>query len=176
MKIYTLHREQFVGRSLEEVFAFFSRPENLARITPASMGFEIITPPPIEMKAGALIDYTVRTWGVPVRWTTLIAEFVPPLRFVDVQLKGPYSFWHHTHRFEAVKGGTRITDEVRYALPLGPIGRLAHALMVKGQLDRIFRHRERAIEHLFGAGETAGADTAASGKTKGRGSGETRMP
>lgn len=174
MKTYTLHREQFVGRPLEEVFAFFSRPENLARITPASMGFEIITPSPIEMRAGALIDYTVKTWGIPVRWTTLIAEFVPPLRFVDVQLKGPYSFWHHTHRFEAVAEGTRITDEVRYALPFGPIGRLAHALIVKRQLERIFRHREVVIEHLFGAGETAGTDTPASGKTNGPGSSETR--
>ena len=150
MKIYTLRKEQFIARPLEEVFAFFSQPENLERITPKKLGFNIITPKPIEMRAGALIDYTVRTLGVPLRWTTLIAEYDPPRKFVDAQLRGPYSFWHHTHRFEAVEGGTLIMDEVRYGLPFGPLGRLAHALVVRRELEKIFGYRERVIGEIFG--------------------------
>jgi ligand-binding SRPBCC domain-containing protein len=132
------------------VFGFFEKPENLARITPPSMGFEILTPPPIRMRQGALIDYTVGVLGVRTRWTSLIAEYEPPHRFVDVQLKGPYSFWHHTHRFQEEKGGTRILDEVRYMMPMGILGRMAHALWVGRQLNRIFDYRVRVIDAHFG--------------------------
>jgi len=149
MKIYTLSRTQFIARPLDEVFDFFSRPENLARITPPSMGFAIMTPGPIEMRAGTLIDYRVRTLGVPVRWTTLITDYSPPHRFVDVQLRGAYSFWHHTHTFEGVDGGTEIVDEVRYALPFGAVGRLVHALLVRRQLDMIFAFRKRTIDGIL---------------------------
>jgi ligand-binding SRPBCC domain-containing protein len=149
MTTYELYREQWVPRPLEEVFEFFSRPENLAKITPASLGFEIITPQPIAMHAGALIDYTVRPFGIPIHWTTLIADYEPPHRFVDVQLKGPYAFWHHTHTFESARGGTRLTDRVRYALPFGPLGRIANSLAVKRQLRGIFDHRERVIAEQF---------------------------
>ncbi len=149
MKLHRLYREQTIARPLDDVFEFFSRPENLARITPPSMGFEILTPSPIDMRAGALIDYTVRAFGVPVRWTSSIAAFDPPNRFVDLQLRGPYSFWHHTHTFKAVDGGTRISDEVRYALPFGPLARLVHMLFVKRQLERIFDFREAAVERLL---------------------------
>jgi ligand-binding SRPBCC domain-containing protein len=155
VKIYTLRKEQFITRPLKDVFEFFSRPENLERITPPKMGFNIITPRPIEMRPGALIDYTVRTLGIPVRWTTLITDYDPPHRFIDVQLRGPYSFWHHTHIFEAVDGGTRIVDEVRYVLPFGPIGRLAHTLIVKRELEKIFAYRAQVIESVFSAGQAA---------------------
>jgi hypothetical protein len=150
MKVYDLQREQDVARPVEEVFAFFERPENLARITPPSMGFEILTPPPITMQSGALLDYTVKVFGVRNRWTTLITDHDPPHSFTDVQLKGPYSFWHHTHRFESIEGGTRLVDEVRYILPLGFLGRVAHSLLVKRQLETIFDYRGRIIEERFG--------------------------
>jgi ligand-binding SRPBCC domain-containing protein len=149
MKVYYLKRQQLIPRLLDEVFAFFKCPENLARLTPTHLGFHILTPTPIEMKAGALIDYTIKVIGMPVRWTTLITAYDPTNMFVDQQLKGPYSFWHHTHTFSQTPDGTLITDEVRYVLPLGILGRLAHFLFVRRQLIRIFDFRAGSIENYF---------------------------
>jgi ligand-binding SRPBCC domain-containing protein len=150
MKTHLLEREQVVSTPLGEVFAFFARPENLAEITPPRLGFEILTPPPLQMGEGSLIDYTIRPFGPPMHWRTLITAYAPPHRFVDQQLKGPYLFWHHTHSFEAVEGGTRIRDQVRYLLPFGPLGRLVHRLLVRRQLEAIFDHRARVIRRRFG--------------------------
>ncbi len=150
MRIHTLERSVTVAAPRPEVFAFFARPENLARLTPDGLGFRILTPGPIAMQPGALIDYVVRVGGVAWRWTTLIAAYEPPRRFVDVQLRGPYSFWHHEHTFAEADGGTVIGDRVRYALPLGPLGELVHALAVRRRLRGIFDHRGRAIGELFG--------------------------
>ncbi len=149
MKTYRLHQEQFVARPLHEVFAFFERPENLGRITPRSLGFVIVTPLPIEMKNGALIDYTIKVAGIRVRWQTLISDYDPPNRFVDEQRRGPYRLWLHTHRFVAVNGGTNIIDDVCYCLPFGIFGQMAHALFVRHELRKIFRHREEIIRILF---------------------------
>jgi ligand-binding SRPBCC domain-containing protein len=146
LKIY--RRVQILPGSPAEVFRFFETPENLARLTPPSLGFEILTPSPIVMRAGALIDYCVRPLGFPQRWTTLIESYDPPRRFTDVQLRGPYSFWHHTHTFEVAEGGTRMTDEVRYVLPFGPFGAPA-APWVAWQLDRIFDFRARTVAALL---------------------------
>ncbi len=154
MKVYTLKAEQFVPRPLDEVFAFFERPENLAKITPETLGFVILTPLPIEMKAGARIEYTIKVAGFRMRWQTLISSYDPPRSFVDEQLKGPYKLWHHTHRFHTVEGGTMILDEVKYALPLGLLGRMAHALFVRRQLKGIFEYRERVIAERFGQAPT----------------------
>lgn len=149
MKTYVLKKEFIVARPVDEVFAFFERPENLAKITPPSLGFHILTPSPINMGVGTLIDYTIKILGLRRHWATLIAEYDPPRRFVDVQLKGPYTFWHHTHTFEPVGQGTRITDEVRYVVPFGILGRIANALIVRRQLERIFAFRERVMENMF---------------------------
>jgi ligand-binding SRPBCC domain-containing protein len=150
MKIHTLGKRQFVPAPLERVFGFFSRPENLSKLTPPGLGFVILTPSPIEMKPGALIDYTIRLFGFRVRWKTLITAYEPGRFFVDEQLRGPYSFWHHSHFFGEAPGGTIVRDEVRYALPLGPLGELAHSLVVKRQLRAIFSYRERVIGEYFG--------------------------
>ncbi len=150
MNIHILKKEQFVARPIEEVFAFFDRPENLAKITPDSLGFKILTPQPLKMKAGAIIDYTVRPFLFDMHWRTYISSYDPPHSFVDEQLEGPYKFWHHTHTFESVEGGTMVRDEVRYALPFGPLGDIAHVLLVKRQLEKIFGHRNRIIEKFFG--------------------------
>jgi len=150
MKRYRLHREQIIGRPREEVFSFFEKPENLARITPPSMGFKIITPSPIHMAPGALIDYTIRIFGIRRRWTTRITEYNPPYAFVDEQMRGPYSFWRHTHHFEEIPDGTRVVDTVEYVVPFGIFGRLIHALFVKWQLDRIFNYRAQRIKSIFG--------------------------
>lgn len=151
MKLHLLERTQDVPRPIDEVFAFFEAPENLEAITPPALRMQILTPKPIAMRAGALFDYIVTTHGVPMRWTTLITNYDPPFSFVDVQLKGPYSFWHHTHRFEDRGAqGTRIIDEVRYMLPFGPLGEVVHALLVKRDLENIFAYRRQFIAKKFG--------------------------
>lgn len=149
MKAFILNRRQFVQRPLNEVFAFFSKPENLETLTPKNLGFQILTPSPITMKEGAVIDYTIKIGGFPVRWTTLITSYEPPHRFVDLQLKGPYSYWHHTHTFTETNDGTFIDDEVRYAMPLGVLGLAAHALFVKRRLATIFAQRSDVIKAMF---------------------------
>ncbi len=154
MKIYTLKREQIVPCPLDDVFPFFAEPRNLARLTPPSLGFVILTPPPLEMRRGALIDYTIGILGMRTHWRTLISDYDPPHSFTDVQLKGPYLFWHHTHTFRQAEGGTVIGDEVRYVMPFGIIGRAGHALLVKRQLRQIFDFRERVIAEIFAGGST----------------------
>jgi len=153
MKQYVLKRSQLVPAPIEQVFPFFETPENLETITPPQLGFTIITPRPLEMRQGALFDYVVKLRGLPQRWTTLITKHDPPYKFVDVQLRGPYSFWHHTHTFEDLGEQTRINDEVRYILPFGPLGRLAHWLLVRRDLEHIFDYRAQVIAAEFGAVE-----------------------
>lgn len=153
MKVHLFKAEQFIPASLQKVFPFFAKPENLARITPPSLGFQILTPSPIQMKAGALIDYTVKVLGVRVRWTTLIADYDPPYRFTDVQLKGPYSFWHHTHIFNEVPGGVQMIDEVRYVVPFGILGDVIEPFLVRPDIRKIFECRRKVIEESFPAHE-----------------------
>jgi len=148
VKTRVLRRSQWVPRPLEEVFPFFARPENLAALTPPDLGFRILTPSPVPMSPGSLIDYAVRPFGAPVRWRTLIESFDPPQGFVDRQLKGPYSVWRHVHRFESRDGGTLLTDEVTWAAGLGPLGGLA-APFVERELARIFDFREAAAARLL---------------------------
>jgi ligand-binding SRPBCC domain-containing protein len=132
------------------VFAFFADAANLERLTPPSVGFTILTPTPIEMRTGARIDYRIRLGVVPVRWRTRIAAYEPGAMFIDVQEKGPYKLWHHTHRFHDVDGGTEIRDLVLYEIGFGPIGRIAHETFVRRQLRHIFDYRARVMQELFG--------------------------
>jgi ligand-binding SRPBCC domain-containing protein len=148
--MYVLERTQIVRRPRAEVFPFFADAGNLERLTPPFLGFEIVTPLPIDMKTGARIDYRIRLNGVPMRWQTVIEEFVPGERFVDVQVKGPYRRWHHTHTFRDVPGGTELGDRVEYELPFGPIGRILHRAIVNRQLRTIFDYRARVMTELFG--------------------------
>lgn len=154
---YRLERRQRVPRPIEEVFAFFADPRNLARITPPWLGFRIIgssdgdETAPIHMRTGLRIHYRVRPLGIPQRWTSEITVWDPPHRFVDEQRRGPYRRWHHQHRFVEIEGGTAIDDVVEYELPLGPLGALAHALLVERQLKAIFAYREHTIRARFGS-------------------------
>ncbi len=155
MKGHLLQRSQLIPRPRHEVFAFFADAHNLERITPPSLRFRILTPGPIPMRAGTLIDYRLSLFGVPFGWRTLIEAFEPGVRFVDTQLAGPYRRWHHTHLFEDAPGGTLMHDRVEYELPLGPLGDLAHALLVRRQLHAIFDHRREVIGRLFPAAAAA---------------------
>ena len=142
----SIYREMTIPRSLEETFAFFSDARNLDMITPSWVGFKILTPTPIEMRVGALIEYQIRIHSIPIRWLTEITVWEAQKRFVDLQLKGPYQWWHHEHRFESCKDGTRMIDEVEYRAPLHWI---SHPLMVKRDVRRIFDYRAQTLERLF---------------------------
>jgi len=146
---YILRQTQHIPCALSDVFAFFSDAGNLERLTPPLLGFEILTPSPIDMKSGTVIDYRIRLYGIPLNWKTLIEEVSPEESFVDTQVKGPYALWHHTHTFAAVDGGTLMNDIVRYRLPLGPLGHLAHSLFVRRTLKTIFDYRRAAVEEIF---------------------------
>jgi ligand-binding SRPBCC domain-containing protein len=148
----TLRAEQIIDRPLEEVFAFFARPENLDALTPGFLGFRTLTPSPIPMHPQAVIEHEIRLLGIPMRWRTRILEFQAPRFFVDFQERGPYALWHHTHRFEVVDAQrTRVIDEVRYRMPLGPLGAIAHALFTARLLRTIFRFRQTELERRFPA-------------------------
>ena len=149
---HTLRREQHLPGAPEEVFPFFADAGNLEAITPPWLGFEVVTPRPIAMRPGALIEYRLRLHRLPVSWLTRIEEWEPGVRFVDAQLTGPYKLWHHTHEFEpAPDGGTLMRDIVRYALPLGPLGEIAHLVLVRRDLDRVFDFRVAEVGRLMAA-------------------------
>lgn len=149
MVVHEHHRQQIIRKDRGEVFVFYENPLNLAKITPPALGFKILTPTPIKMGKGCLIDYRIKILGFPLRWTSLITEYDPPFKFVDVQLKGPYSFWHHAHIFKDHPEGTLIEDVVHYCLPGGVIGRWVQHLLVARQLDTIFDYRNKMITALF---------------------------
>jgi hypothetical protein len=148
-RIYTLAREQWIARPVEEVFPFFSNARNLETITPPWLHFRVLSVEPEPIVAGTQIAYRLALHGIPFRWKSEIREWDPPRFFTDAQLSGPYSQWVHTHRFESSGGRTRMTDMVNYALPLGFLGSLAHALKVKRDVERIFDYRRQKIDELF---------------------------
>ena len=150
LKHYVLRCEMEAPVAVEQVFRVFEDPYNLARITPPWLSFRVMNRERVAMRRGAEINYTIRWLGLPIRWKTLISDYRPPLVFVDTQEKGPYVWWHHTHAFVPVEGGTRVTDEVRYILPLGAMGQAAHALMVGRQLKQIFEYRQKTLPALIG--------------------------
>lgn len=149
MTVHHLERRQYLEHPRDAVFEFFARAPNLERITPPWLRFELLTPEPIEMRVGTLIEYRLHVHRVPLRWTSRIEEWEPGRGFVDRQLRGPYGLWHHRHSFQAAGAGTVVLDQVDFALPLGPLGEVAHRLFVRRDLRRIFDYRHEAVEQAM---------------------------
>jgi len=145
---YVLERTQVVAVPIEEAFAFFADAHNLERITPPWLRFRILSAPD-ELGRGARLRYRLTLFGVPIGWRTEIVEWSPPRGFVDVQRRGPFLLWEHTHRLRPVSGGTEIYDHVRYRLFLGPLGGLVRRLLVRGWVEGIFDYRAERVPGLL---------------------------
>jgi len=146
---HELITEQRLSRPPDEVFPFFSDPANLEQITPSFLRFRVLGATTPHLGNGTLIDYALRLHGIPLRWQSLIESWMPNRAFVDVQTRGPYALWRHTHEFEAVDGGTVIRDRVRYRLPCGALGDLIAGSMVRRDLEAVFDFRRQRIEELL---------------------------
>jgi ligand-binding SRPBCC domain-containing protein len=153
--VHTLERRQRVAAPPEAVFAFFSDPANLARLTPAWLSFRIHGDPPAALGEGSRIEYRIRWSLLTLRWVTRITRWSPNVEFVDVQERGPYAAWTHRHSFRPDGAGVVMEDRVDYALPFGPLGRLVHRLRVRRQLERIFDYRSEQIVRIFPGGEAS---------------------
>lgn len=143
------HFTQWIPRPSDEVFEFFTKETNLQKLTPPWLHFTVLSKSTPQIESGTLINYQLKLFGVPVKWQTRIEEWEPGERFVDNQLSGPYSMWHHTHSFVDENGGTRMQDTIRYRLPFGRLGDLAAAWKVHRQVNGIFTYRRQVIEMLF---------------------------
>lgn len=147
---FEFRTECILPATVDSVFAFFSDPRNLDRITPSSLRFCILTPDSeLVMTEGLMIDYSLRIRAIPVRWRSRITEYNPPSRFVDEQVFGPYKRWHHVHEFEACEDGTIVRDIVSYAPPGGPLAPLLNRLFVSRDIRKIFAHRSRILGDIF---------------------------
>ncbi len=150
-RVWRLRAEQVLDHPVERIFPFFADAHNLEAITPAFLRFEVLTPRPIEMHSGLILEYRLRVHRVPIRWRTEIRDWDPPRRFVDTQLGGPYALWHHTHTFEPLDGGRRTLcrDEVLYRPRGWLLAGLVNRLFVQKDVERIFRYRFEKLEEIF---------------------------
>ncbi|HLV93299.1 MAG TPA: SRPBCC family protein [Aequorivita sp.] len=152
MKIYTLHSIQNLPISVSEAWDFLSNPDNLKVITPDYMGFHIQSKADRPMYAGQIIEYIVTPiLGIKTKWVTEITHVKKEEYFVDEQRFGPYSLWHHTHFIKEINGGVQMEDIVKYKLPFGKLGQLAHPILVKPKLNEIFEFRKNKLTKLFGS-------------------------
>lgn len=142
--------QQDLAASPEELFQFFMVPTNLEKIMAATMDVKVRHTTHDPLQEGAVIDYTFKQFGAPIKWRSRIAECVPNEYFVDEQVEGPFKYWRHRHGLEPVPGGTRVTDDLTLELPFGPLGDLAYALVVKNQMQTAFKQRMRVMEQIFG--------------------------
>jgi uncharacterized protein len=159
MADHVLERRVWLPRPRREVFTFLADPRNLALVTPPAARLRWLAPPPDTLQAGSVIDFSVRVWRVPIRWRVFVRELDPPHRFVDVQIWGPFARWEHRHQLvegtpadgRAEPRGTWMEDRVTYRLPLGVVGRLAHAASAERQIARLFDYRERRLREFLGS-------------------------
>jgi ligand-binding SRPBCC domain-containing protein len=150
MKPHVLEKTTIINKPLSTVFEFFSKAENLNALTPPELQFQILTPLPIPMYPGSLINYKIKLNGIPFHWKTVISKWDPPHCFVDEQLKGPYVKWHHTHQFKDLGDGrTEMIDRVEYLAPGWILEPIITALFVKKRVEQIFEYREEKLSELF---------------------------
>ncbi len=147
MRVRNFKSQVWLPKPRGKVFAFFSDAQSLDLITPPWLHFRTITPGPIEMQPGTVMDHRLRIHGFPLRWRSKITDWEPPARFVDEQVRGPYQLWSHEHRFEERDGGTLVQDHVRYAVPFDF---LIHRLFIRPDIERIFAYREKKLREIFG--------------------------
>jgi ligand-binding SRPBCC domain-containing protein len=154
MADHVLESRLWLARPRPQVFAFFADPANLARVSPPRLRLRLLTPV-TALSAGAVLDFRVSWLGLPLRWRSYVREYDPPHRFVDVQVRGPWARWEHRHQFLEDDGGTWMEDRVTYRLPLGPIGRLLHAVAVRRQIEATWAYRQARIVELLGGAPAA---------------------
>ncbi|RFC54079.1 SRPBCC family protein [Brumimicrobium aurantiacum] len=148
--MFQLKHKQFIPTDIDTCWKFFSSPANLKKITPDYMGFDVKNEIPLEMYEGLMIEYTVKPLlNIPMNWITEITHVKHQSYFVDEQRKGPYKIWHHEHHFKVVNGGVEMEDVLTYVLPLGFIGKIAHALLVKSKVQEIFNYRNKKVKEIF---------------------------
>jgi len=151
MKIFTLHKKQKLPISLDEAWAFLCNPANLSKLTPQEMNMKIISGADRPMYAGQVIQYSVRPIpGFKTQWVSEITQYKDKTYFIDLQLYGPYAFWHHKHFVHEIEGGVEMEDIIDYKVPFGILGRLLHPVLVKPKLEGIFNYRKEQLEQLFG--------------------------
>ena len=150
MKVHRLLETSVVKSDLETVFDFFSKADNLPHLIPSSLQFTILSPLPIEMKKGAIIEYKIRLRTIPVKWKTMISSWNPPHSFSDLQLRGPYEYWHHFHFFKEVENGTEMSDLVYYRGRGFFLEPYLTQIFIKPDLDKIFSYRNLRYKELFG--------------------------
>jgi len=151
MATYKLERTQIIAATLEKTWDFFSSPENLDKLTPANMRFDILTKRPLpRMYEGQILEYKVRpVLGIPLYWRTKITEVRPMKFFIDNQTNGPYNLWRHKHTFEEHRDGVKMKDHVTYSLPMGILGSLVHKFYVQKRLEEIFDYRYKVVDQIF---------------------------
>lgn len=149
MSLHVIERSQTILSDIATVFSFFEEPDNLSLITPPWLNFRVCNSSDTRIKQGTRIEYTIRWFGLPMKWVSLIDRYEPGVCFADRMIEGPYRSWHHTHSFSSVNQYVAMNDRVEYEMPLGALGDLAHTLLVRRQLQSIFDYRARKIGELF---------------------------
>ena len=154
---YQLETAFIVAADLQTTWSFFSRAQNLPTITPPWLDFRLLTPSPITLQQDSIMDYTIRWLGARIHWRTRIIDWSPPHQFIDLQIRGPYTLWHHQHTFVPAPGGngTECRDRVVYKLPGMVLGRITHRLAVRRQLVEIFEYRQQQVANQLGLVSTA---------------------
>lgn len=151
MKIYTLHKKQQLPITLDKAWEFLSNPKNLKVITPDYMSFNIVSNIDRPLYTGQIIQYIVTPLlGIKTKWVSEITHIEEKKYFVDEQMYGPYSLWHHKHFVKEIDGGVELEDIIDYKVPLGFLGQLVHPFLVKPKLEEIFNYRQKKLEALFG--------------------------
>jgi len=142
-------KKTIINKDIKDVFGFFSKAENLNKLTPSFLGFEIVSPLSIKMEEGTIIDYKINLNGFKMNWRSVITKWDPPFCFEDTQVKGPYKIWIHEHKFEVESGTTLMTDTIQYLSPVGIFEFIPHNLFVRRKVESIFDYREKILSEIF---------------------------